>query len=61
MNDERGTMSFTAKAKRIKLILFDVDGVPTDGDSRHPCRRHGKQDVQYSRRYCYGMGGAREA
>jgi len=24
-------MSFTAKAKRIKLILFDVDGVLTDG------------------------------
>ena len=59
--DRRRSMSLQSKAAAIQLLLFDVDGVLTDGRVHRPRRRHREQDVRHPRRHRDGLGAARAA
>ena len=51
---------FDARARSLRLLLFDVDGVLTDG-TVVSWRRNGVEDVLHTRRRGAGVGAARRA
>ena len=52
---------FEAKAARIRLLLFDVDGVLTDGKVLAARRRHREQALRHPRRHRHRVGAAGRA
>src|SRR2546422_3216470 len=58
-SDGRSTVSFQAKASHIKLLLFDVDGVLTDG--RVSIHADGTESKQFGIRDGIAMVWARRA